>query len=353
VRLRLEDNVDEDALRELGFAATVRPSAPSGRRALPTIHSLRHPEVVSSGDAIRVRPATGLVSVLFRRGANANSLFVTGQCNSRCLMCSQPPTSEDDSWLVAEILDLLPLIDPDVDVLGVTGGEPTLLGPALGELIRRCAATLPSTGLHVLTNGRNFADATLADSVSDGAGRVVWAIPLYADVASRHDFVVQAEGAFEATLNGIYNLTERGHAIEIRFVVHAQTVQRMEHLAEFIYRNMPFVGHVALMGLEPMGYAKANRNVLWVDPIDYAPALARTALYLRDRGIRTSIYNIPLCVLPSETWSLARQSISDWKNVYDPACEACGARSRCCGFFASYGPAWRSRGIRPLTPAEV
>jgi len=33
-------------------------------------------------------------------------------------------------------------------------------------------------------------------------------IPLYSDIDDEHDFVVQASGAFEETLHGLYNLAE-------------------------------------------------------------------------------------------------------------------------------------------------
>jgi His-Xaa-Ser system radical SAM maturase HxsC len=346
-------DVDVDALDRIGFAGLLLDVPPAGDVPLPVLTALADPAVVQPGDAIRVRPETGQVSILFRRGANANSLFVTERCNSRCLMCSQPPRDEDDTGRIGEILDLLPLIDPDLDQLGITGGEPTLLGEHLPRLIRACKAALPDTKLHILTNGRNFADPGLADAVSDAVGHSVWAIPLYADVASRHDCVVQTAGAFEESVNGIYNLAERGHAIEIRFVVSAQTLPRMERFAEFVYRNMPFVSHVAFMGLEPMGFAKVNRDLLWIDPLDFAGPLTRAAQHLHDRGMMASIYNIPLCVLPRPAWPLARQSISDWKNTYDPACERCSVRTSCCGFFASYGPAWRSRGIRAIAFEET
>ncbi len=61
-----------------------------------------------------------------------------------------------------------------------------------------------------------------------------------------------------------------------------------------------------------------------------------------------SIYNLPLCILPQRLRRFARRSISDWKNVYAPECGDCALRQNCAGFFASAGPAWRSRGIRPV-----
>jgi His-Xaa-Ser system radical SAM maturase HxsC len=350
----LLDRADEDrsvdlgALARLGLGATLMPDIDTVETpATPTLHSLTNPNVVAEGDVIRVA-TNGQVRVLYRRAASSNALFVTERCNSRCLMCSQPPRDDDDSWRVAELERLIPLIDPSIPFLGFTGGEPTLLGEGLSRLIDLCARHLPETRLHVLTNGRNFEDGSLCDRMSSAIGRTTWAIPLYADVASRHDFVVQAAGALDSTINGIYNLAERGHEIEIRFVAHAQTLPRLRQYAEFLFRNMPFVNHVALMGMEPMGYAKLNRELLWVDPADYVDDLADAAMYLRDRGMNVSIYNLPLCILPRAVWSLARRSISDWKQTYGPECNGCSAMGDCSGFFASTGPNWKSRNIKPL-----
>jgi len=83
-------------------------------------------------------------------------------------------------------------------------------------------------------------------------------IPLYSDVASHHDFVVQDDGAFDQTMVGFHNLARYGVRIEVRIVVHKQTWERLPKLAEYIYRNLPFVEHVAFMGLEMMGYTKTN-----------------------------------------------------------------------------------------------
>jgi MoaA/NifB/PqqE/SkfB family radical SAM enzyme len=83
-----------------------------------------------------------------------------------------------------------------------------------------------------------------------------------------HDFVVQATGAFDQTLRGIMNLAINRVPVEIRVVVHKLTYERLPDLAGFIARNLPFVSHVALMGLEPTGFTKSNMEALWIDPVD-------------------------------------------------------------------------------------
>lgn len=314
-----------------------------------TLSALRNPEVVRPGDVVRLRPASSQVQVLFRRGANSNALFATERCNSLCLMCSQPPRDEDDAWRVRELLQLVALIDKDLVQLGVTGGEPTLLGEGLGLIIDACGRELPDTHLHILTNGRRFASPLLADLLAARApGRVTWAVPLYSDTAPVHDHVVQAERAWSETIAGLVELARRRARVEIRVVLHKLTVPRLEALAAFVYRNLPFAEHVALMGLEPMGFARGNRDQLWIDPADYLTELRAAAFHLANRGMNVSIYNLPLCVLPRDLWRFARQSISDWKNVHAPECSGCIMKDSCAGFFLSAGADWRSRLVKPI-----
>ena len=74
--------------------------------------------------------------------------------------------------------------------------------------------------------------------------------------------MVQAVGAFDQTVRGLYTAAKHGLAVEIRVVLHKQTIPGLADLMEYIYRNLPFVQHVALMGLEPMGYVKKNWDLL-------------------------------------------------------------------------------------------
>jgi His-Xaa-Ser system radical SAM maturase HxsC len=263
-------------------------------------------------------------------------------------MCSQPPREIDDGWRVKELIDLLPLVDPELPVLGVTGGEPTLLGRELLTLLTAAKHVLPSTRLHVLTNGRGFADPDFADLFDDLRGHATWAIPLYADIAHVHDFVVQSEGAFDQTMHGLHNLGERGHSIEIRCVLHAQTVPRVRELARFVYRNLSFVKHIALMGLEPMGFARANMPLLAIEPADVSFRVAPAVGFLHQAGMNVSLYNLPLCSMERALQPFARKSISDWKNEYAPVCGSCLLQDECCGFFKSTSTEWRNRVAVPV-----
>ncbi len=291
---------------------------------------------LDDGDIVRLSPSTGDISVLYRRQSRFNSLLLTEQCNSNCIMCSQPPKRIDDQYLVDAYLQAIPLMDPSTKELGLTGGEPTLLGERLFDMIVRCRDYLPNTALHMLSNGRMFNYLSFCQRLAEiNHSDLVIGIPLYSDIARQHNFVVQAKAAFDQTIRGIMNLERSGLRVEIRIVLHRQTVKRLPHLARFIARNLPFVEHVALMGLEMMGYVRMNLNALWIDPVDYQAELGEAATILQRHQLNVSIYNHQLCTIPQELWPLARKSISDWKNEYLDICTVCAVREMCGGFFSS------------------
>ena len=313
------------------------------------VYNISETEHLSEGDVVRIMPS-GYIQTLYRKESPHNSIFATDRCNSFCVMCSQPPKNIDDSELIREHLKLITLIDPaTTQVLGITGGEPTLLRGDFLRLISKCRETLPSTSIHVLTNGRMFSYQRFAEHLAEiKHPSLVLAIPLYSDLDYQHDHVVQAKKAFEQTVLGMLNLGRNQLRIEIRVVIHRMTYRRLPELAEFIYRNFPFAYHVALMGLEPMGFAVPNFDELWIDPVDYQDELIAATQHLASSGMAVSIYNHPLCVVPQKLWSFSRKSISDWKNEYLPCCELCSVRGQCGGFFSSSIKRQFSQNIKPI-----
>ena len=308
---------------------------------------------LSDGDIVRINPRSGEVWVMYRRQSHFNSMLLTEQCNSNCIMCSQPPKAGDDSHLIQAYLEAIPLMAPDSAELGITGGEPTLLGDSLLQVIRTCKQHLPNTALHMLSNGRMFNYLTLCrDVAAISHPDLMIGIPLYSDIASRHDFVVQAAGAFDQTLRGIMNLARCDQRVEIRLVLHRETIDRLPQFARFIARNIPFVEHIALMGLELMGHVRMNLESLWVDSADYQPQLCEAVEILQQHELNVSIYNHQLCVLDRRLWPVARRSISDWKNEFIDECARCTVRDDCGGFFAS-SSLRRSSHIRAIEEPSV
>jgi hypothetical protein len=81
-------------------------------------------DYVGNGDIVGVRHPSGRFRVLYRTQSKHNSFLVTERCNNYCLMCSQPPKDINDQWILDEIKESLPLVDPGTRSLTFTGGEP-------------------------------------------------------------------------------------------------------------------------------------------------------------------------------------------------------------------------------------
>lgn len=298
---------------------------------------------VRPGDILTPIPDRDALLIFYREADQHHSIQLTNRCNSYCLMCSQPPTSQDDDWMVQEAFEIIRHINVSPAVLGFSGGEPLLLRNRLRELLDETRARHPSSNIDVLTNGRLLADKGLSELVlKDLDVSVNWLIPLYGHVDFLHDFIVQSPGAYEETIEGMLNLQSYGQPIQLRIVLIKPVLEILPELCNFIGRNLPFVKEVALMACEPIGFALANRELCEVDILDWHDVLDDSAKELARHNIPFLFMNTPLCALPSSLHSHAHKSISDWKNVYTPDCEECAARSDCSGFFA-----WHTRGWAP------
>jgi His-Xaa-Ser system radical SAM maturase HxsC len=339
-----------DAAVATGFSGVVLVSdedyALPGSNLLPQVLQLpKRFGYLADGDILGLQPNGGRFRTLYRHGSSHNSFLVTERCNHYCLMCSQPPRNVDDGRLLGEIRACLPLMDPRTRSFAFTGGEPLLDWHQFIALLLDCRDVLPNTAVHVLSNGRAFADTRV---VSAWAGvqhpDLTVGIPIYAAVDHVHDYVVQARGAFDETVLGILKLKDRRQRVEVRVVLHSITAPRIVETCRWLARNLPFVDHVALMGLENTGFAIANDELLWIDPLDYRDFLAEAVDVLVSARLNVSVYNLPRCVLDRSLWPYALQSISDWKNAYVKECDRCIEKKNCSGFFSSGRPR-RSRGI--------
>ncbi len=360
--LRPLDHPDVALIRSLGEFAEAAPGASSAifvgdvaLDELPGANELPNVMVLPSrfgylrdGDVIGLRSKAGRFRALYRRNSQHNSFLVTERCNHYCLMCSQPPRDIDDRWILDEIKAALRLIDPDTESLGFTGGEPLLDWKGFIPLLHDCKEHLPTTAIHVLSNGRAFSDSEIVASwAAVGHPRLMVGIPIYSVVDHVHDYVVQAKGALDETVLGILKLKDRGQRVEVRVVLHAITAPRILETCTWLARNLPFVDHVALMGLENTGFAIANQSLLWIDPVEYRKPLADAVDVLAAAKVPVSVYNLQRCVLDKSVWPFAVRSISDWKNSYLEECENCIEKTRCSGFFSSGRPRY-STAISPI-----
>lgn len=290
-------------------------------------------EDFNEGDVVVVNK-NGEIIFVYEINSTHNSIFVTGKCNHRCIMCPQPPVLQEKDMTPFN-MQLISLFDKNTFEVGITGGEPTLIGDNLFVLVKHIQKELPKSAISILSNGVKFADRNYAMKLAKCHHHDLQIdVPLFSDVAEEHNRIVGAN-TFYKTVQGLYNLALFRQRIGLRIVVHKQTYKRLPQLADYIYHNFPFVSQVAFIQMETIGMAENNIEELWIDPHDYNTELREAILLLADRGLNPVIYNAQLCVLPKDIRHYSQRSISDWKDIYLSECDGCSLRGKCAGFFES------------------
>ena len=315
-----------------GYCATISTKMPKKEIAKPycVVEDTEH---FSEGDIVLINPK-GEVIFLYEIASFHNVLMATEKCNHRCIMCPQPPVIQEKDKTSMN-LKIISLLDRRTQEIGITGGEPTLIGDNLFLILTKIKERLPKTSISILSNGVKFADKNFALKLAKcHCLDLQIDIPLFSDIADEHNTIVGAK-TFYKTVQGLYNLALFHQKIGLRIVVHKKTYKRLPQIADFIYHNFPFVSQVAFMQMEITGLAKENIDSLWIDPYDYNTELREAVLMLADRNMNPYIYNAQLCVLPDDIRNFAVQSISDWKNIYLSDCEGCTLKNQCAGFFQS------------------
>ena len=290
---------------------------------------------LNEGDIISITKE-GEIHVLWEESSSDNAIFTTDFCNSACIMCPQIPKGEPFSYFEQNVkmLELVRNSD-NLATIGITGGEPTIFKDEIVKLLELCSKKFPTVPIAILTNGKNFDDFDFAKQCALANYRTTYCIPLYASYSEKHDHIVGTKGSFIRTINGIYNLIRLRQSIEIRVVILRQNYEDLPLMVDYIYQNMPFVVHIALMGMEITGMADVNSTSVWIDPTDYQPQLKEAVIRLRRYGLPFSLYNLPRCLLARELWGYDEDSISSWKKSYLAVCDKCAEKERCCGVFAT------------------
>ena len=332
-------------LFSVGIKAFIVPSDYMFKTNLPVIEIKDNKMPFDCGDVVNISK-DGRINVLWEIKSDHNAFYVTDICNSKCIMC---PQVEGNSLRYDECLEILNLVDISKNIeIGITGGEPTLNLNKLVELLEAIALKTPNKRVHILTNGRNFSKIENVERLSKIKNiKISFGIPLYSDIAEEHDYIVGINGAFIETINGLYNLAKYHMETEIRTVILKQNYKQLKSLATYIYRNLPFVSHVALMGMEYHGNAETNYDLISIDPSEYKIELYEAVREYVRYNMIVDIYNLPLCIVHKKLQQFCRDSISTWKKSFLPQCTSCVVKYKCSGIFET--SFIQSYNIKPIT----
>lgn len=279
--------------------------------------------------------------ILYRAFANReadSTVFLGARCNSNCIMCPASDAERRKGFsysrkILLKYLDYLPL---DLEYIVITGGEPTMQTDLFLEALAQIQQKFPYTQVLLLTNGRSLSDKWLFEQVcmrKPENFRI--AIPIHSASAGLHDHITRATGSFEQTMLGLQRLMDSDIKVEIRIVVTKTNCKDLVNIAKLITARFPRVFCVNFIGLEPRGNCARNFEDVYIDHRDSFLYSKPAIEHLIRCGYDVGLYNYPLCSVDRPFWPLAAKSISGYKNVYHPDCDACAVKQICGGFFTA------------------
>lgn len=290
---------------------------------------------LKTGDIITIDDR-GIVFKAFDSSENEATVFITGQCNSNCVMC---PASDNerrfDKGMPEEWMHkFIRYLPEKLAHIVVTGGEPTLRPELFFDVMALIAEKYPEIEVLLLTNGRSFASKAMIGKLIDHCPPYLKvAIPIHAAESGLHDRITQVCGSFVQTVSGIRNLLSVGIGVEIRVVVSRWNCSHLSEIASFIVSHFPQAQVVNFIGLETRGNCAKNYKELFAPLESTSPLIIPAIHILAQAGIDAAIYNYPLCAVDRRYWNLCKQSITLGKIRYMPLCDSCDAKTICGGFF--------------------
>ena len=266
-----------------------------------------------------------------------NYFFVSGKCNSNCLMCPSADYSRQHGYNsdVKKMIEIAKHIPSDSKHLTLTGGEPFMLGEDIFEFFDFLKAKFEDTEFLLLTNGRVFALEKYARKLKETIPNdCIVGIPIHGGTAKTHDAITQSPGSFSQTMIGIKRLLALGIRVELRLVVCGLNVDDYDNLAQLIIDELPKIEYVSVMAMEMTGSAYVNKERVWVPYRQAFEKISNSITKLLNNEIDVKLYNFPLCTVNKKYWTLCEKSISPEKVKYADVCDGCSMKTSCGGVFS-------------------
>lgn len=292
---------------------------------------------LSDGDIVEISEK-GLINQTFNAYDSDATIFMTGNCNSNCIMC---PSSEyerkmeygDRTGILKEYISMLPA---DLRNYVVTGGEPTMNPDLFLDIMSLLADRFPRAEGLLLTNGRSLSVLSfLEEMLKHCPPYLTVAIPLHGSTAEIHDSITRVDGSFGQTRQGIKHLFNRKISVEIRIVVTKINQKDIINLCKMIADEYPETFRVNFISLEVRGNCYIHRDKVYIEPKESFLASKDGIKILIKNGIDVGLYNYPLCCVDSGYQFLCKKSISHEKVRFSSECDFCKIRDYCGGIFVS------------------
>ena len=279
----------------------------------------------------------GTVYRSYSNESSDNVMFITGACNSNCVMCPSPEAGRRHAGIsgLDKLLLTVNHIPEYAEHITITGGEPMLLGRKMFVLLESMRNKFSGTEFLFLSNGRAFSLPGYASAfVSSAPRRTIVAVPLHGYDSVTHDAVTRSSGSFVQTMAGLKELRWYGANIEIRIVVSKITAPYVDKIADLIINELPDILRVRVIALEMLGNAAINSGDVWLSYPESFSAAKEAILRIIDAGIEVGLYGFPLCSVDADCRLLCAQGITDYKVRFADSCKSCAVHDACGGIFA-------------------
>ena len=309
---------------------------PEKRKQKVSNDTLTYLKQRSNYDVFEIWP-DGRIVLQFDVQSIDNYFFITGKCNSNCIMCPSPEISRrrGQNTDVASLIKLAQHIPINVSHITITGGEPFLIGESIFDFLEFLKRKFEKTEFLFLTNGRIFSIKKYVDLFRETAPvNSIVAIPIHGSKPEIHDAITCAENSLIQTKQGIKNLLKIGTSVEIRLVVCKLNAEDIVNITDMIVNEFSQIEYVSILAMEMTGNAYVNREKVWIPYRKAFQVIEKAVNHLIKSGITVKLYNFPLCTVESNYWTLCEKSISPEKIRYTETCDRCSMKNACGGLFA-------------------
>jgi len=292
---------------------------------------------LDNGDILELHN-NGLAYRSFANSEPDSTLFLGSKCNSNCVMCPAGDSERQKElpYGKEQILKYIEYLPDDLDILVVTGGEPTLNIELFLYSMQAVKEKFLYTPILLLTNGKTLSNTAFVRAfVEVLPNNITVAIPIHGNKAYLHDSITRDEGSFHKTILAIKKISFYKIPIELRIVVSNLNVDSLLDIAKLINNEIGHVKCVNFVGLEPRGNCAKNIDKVYIEHKDAFVKMKSAINYLVTEGYDVGIYNFPLCSVERGYWSLCHKSISQYKASYHEKCEECEVKKICGGFFVA------------------
>ncbi len=288
------------------------------------------------------------------------------RCNHKCIIC---PNKKSDISIVTPKEQIFKMLDnlknSGTYNVTISGGEPTLHETFLDAIHY---ATKLGIKTNVLSNGDALNDMGLVCEIEKAVDKSLFSITtaFHSHIPQTHNSICGKDGAFERSMQGIYNALNKKLNIQIKHCIHKRNYLQTKEFIEFVYANFPDFSPLILCGIDFVGL---NDNEIFDVAISFKElgqalenALDKVIEYHKiKRNKNVFVTETPLCIADPYYWNFfepksnsaikylapekQETDIESDCGTYYRACENCGVEAVCQG-------AWKST-IDNLTDTDL